>query len=366
MNPLDNNQYKVELCTTLSELEPFQSQWNTLASDTVHKSPIMSFEWMYTYFECREEQVLSWAVFMAFSDDRLVGVLPIISEKIKKLGISCQALSLPYSSETMSVDMLTEDEPSNIIISQLIQAALKHYPRSQYLHFKRVDKRSKLFENYKSLFSTEEFIENGASLDNDIDYTARRSSLPKNFKSNLNKANNKAKKLGEVEFVYADDELSVEEQLRLVIDVEHASWKGEKGSAIACSDQNIKFYENLVQRLNQMGWLAIHYLKVNNVVVAANLGIRFNSSLLLWKLGYRDEFKKLSPGGLLMEKLLQHIDQDKSLNRVDLMTNESWYNNWNMHWRPFYDVYIFKKSPLGIYLFILQKIKTIVKRVVKR
>ena len=365
MNPRDNNQYKVVLCTTLSELEAFQVQWNTLASDLIHQSPIMCFEWMYTYFECHEEQVQSWSVFMAFSGGRLIGILPVISEQVKKFGVSYQALSLPYSSETMSVDILVEDESSNIITPLLIEAALNHYPRSQYLHFKRIDKRSKLFKNRRYLFSIEEFIEDGASLDNDINYTTRKSSLPKNFKSNLNKANNKAKKLGDVEFVYIDCELSVEDQLKLVIDVEHASWKGEQGTAIACSDKNVIFYTKLVQRLSERGWLAIHYLKVNNVVVAANLGIRFNSSLLLWKLGYRDEFKKLSPGGLLMEKLLQHIDQDKSLKRIDLMTNESWYNNWNMQWRPFYDLYVFKKSSKALYILTLQMMKITFKRILK-
>ena len=164
----------------------------------------------------------------------------------------------------------------------------------------------------------------------------------------------------------AADQLSVEDQLSLVIDVERDSWKGKEGSAIGCSVDNVAFYNSLAKRLHQNNSLAIHYLELNGEVVAANLGIHFGTSLLLWKLGYRDEFKKISPGGLLMQSLLQHIDENPRIKRIDLMTNESWYSNWNMQWRPFYDLYIYRLSIKSVYLFTMQTLKSKLKKYLNR
>lgn len=357
---------QLQILTSFAELDAIATQWDTLSEQAVHKNPLMSYQWLRTYFELCTADFQDWAVGIVMQQDTLLAVLPVTLVQVKKYGLSCQALTLPYNSETMSVDMLVAEQATTDIYPQLVHALFRHFPRALYLHFHRIDGQSGTLHHLQGMHNVREFCENGASMDNNLDFISRRNNLPKNFKSNLNKAANKASRLGEIEFIYAPVNDTPQAQMDIVIEAEKNSWKGEAGTAIACSANNIRFYHALVKRLSDKGWLAIHYVKLNDDIIAANLGIMFGGSLLLWKLGYRDEFKQLSPGGLLMEKLLQHIDGNGQVKRIDLMTNESWYNNWNMQWRPFYDMYVYKKHPLAIYLGIMQRCKIFLKQRLKR
>jgi CelD/BcsL family acetyltransferase involved in cellulose biosynthesis len=362
----DASSFTIQFLTTFAEIETISAQWDDLSEKAVNKSPLMSYQWLRTYFEFCTSDFNSWAVGAVLLNDELIAVLPLTLQKIKKFGLHVHVLSLPFNSETMSVDMLVADTYTADIYPLLIHAAMTRFPQVMYLHFRRIDGQSNTLHTLTGMNTVTEFSENGASLSNNQNFDLRRHNLPKNFKSNLNKAQNKAKRIGEIEFIYNQTDTSPSEQLDIVIDIEKNSWKGTEGTAIACSANNIRFYHALVQRLSDKGWLAIHYLKLNDNIIAANLGINFSNSLLLWKLGYQDEFKHLSPGGLLMEKLLQHVDGNVQINRIDLMTNESWYNNWNMQWRPFYDMYVYKKHPLAIYLGIMQRCKIFLKQRLKR
>lgn len=356
----------LQILTTFAEIDAIAEQWDKLSEQAVHKNPLMSYQWLRTYFEFCAADFQRWAVGIVVEQGELLAVLPVTLVQVKKYGLSCQALILPYNSQTMSVDMLVAEHAAAEIYSPLINALFKYFPKALYLHFHRIDGQSETLHNLRGMHYVSEFCENGASMSNNLDFISRRNNLPKNFKSNLNKAQNKASRLGAIEFIYAPAHDTPAAQMDIVIEAEKNSWKGDAGTAIACSKNNIRFYHELVKRLNDKGWLAIHYLKLNDHIIAANLGIMFGGSLLLWKLGYRDDFKHLSPGGLLMEKLLQHTDSNEQIKRIDLMTNESWYNNWNMQWRPFYDLYVYKKHPLAIYLEIMQRGKILLKKMLKR
>lgn len=356
----------LQILTTFAEIDAIAEQWDNLSEQAVHKNPLMSYQWLRTYFEFCAADFQHWAVGIVMQQGELLAVLPVTLVQVKKYGLPCQVLTLPYNSQTMSVDMLVAEHTAEDIYPQLVQALFKHFPRALYLHFHRIDGQSGTLHNLMGIHTVSEFCENGASMDNNLDFLSRRNNLPKNFKSNLNKALNKASRLGEMEFIYAATHDTPVAQMDIVIETEKNSWKGGAGTAIACSENNIRFYHALVKRLNHKGWLAIHYLKLNDDIIAANLGIMFGGSLLLWKLGYRDDFKHLSPGGLLMEKLLQYTAGNEQIKRIDLMTNESWYNNWNMQWRPFYDLYVYKRHPLAIYLGIMQRCKIFLKKRLKR
>ena len=185
MKDIENDNVRITFITTLSDLKPYAEQWNQLATIAPNQSPLMSYEWLFTYFELCSE---SWAVCITCSGDELIGVLPLIKTDEKRFGLSYQAISLPFNSETMSVDMLIKRPFSNDIFSIMIKHAFGFFPEAQYLHFKRIDQASDTFSHNRQCLSVVEFIENGASMSNDIPYSERKRNLPKNFRSNLNKA----------------------------------------------------------------------------------------------------------------------------------------------------------------------------------
>lgn len=358
-------EYQIKVLQNLADIAPYAGRWNQLCASLPHQNPLMSHTWLSTYFEYCTDDFLHWSVICAFQANELVGILPVILINNRRYGLSFQEISLPFNSETMSVDMVIAPQHGQALYDVLYKAAFRQYPKARYLHLRRIDGLSASLQKKSEKLHVQEFIENGAGMANNSDFASRKAALPKNFKSNLNKARNKLEREGPCTFVM-DNTADPLQQMQIVIDTERLSWKGQAGSAIACSEKNVRFYHALAQRLAEQGWLRVHYLQVNHHIIAANMGILFAGNLLLWKLGYDEQHRKLSPGGILIEELLRNVDGDKNISRFDLMTNEDWYNNWNMQWRPFYDLYIYTWHPASLYLAAMQKLKIRIKKLLKR
>ncbi len=351
----------------LVELQNYAQAWNELSQLLPHKSPLMSHAWLSVFFEECLNPGEAWSVILGFEGELLVGVLPLVVAKKRKFGIKVQELSLPFDDQTMSVDMLIRPGYEKTACAAMLDSAFKEFPKAQCIVFRRIDTQSNTYQEIKDMpSSVEDFCENGASISNTKPFAEFRQGLGKNFKSNLNRANNKIKKAESSSFIVNDPDLTPSEQLDLVIEIEKSGWKGQEGTAIACSENTKRFYQKLVNNLHKEGWLYCHFLKVDGEVLAGNLGVLFANSLLLWKLGYSEAHSKISPGGILMERLLMSIDGNTSVTRIDLMTNEDWYNNWNMEWRPFFHVNVYRKSIIGSYLKAMNLLKKIVKKIVKR
>jgi len=351
----------------LAELREHARNWNELSQLLPHKNPLMSHAWLSIFFEECLNPEETWSVIFGFEGELLVGVLPLVVANRRKFGIKVQELSLPFDDQTMSVDMLIRPGYEKIVCASMLDTAFKEFPKAQCIVFRRIDTQSNTYQEIKDMSSSvEDFCENGASISNAKPFSEFRQSLGKNFKSNLNKANNKIKKAESSSFIVNDPDLTSNEQLDLVMEIEKSGWKGREGTAIACSENTTKFYRKLVESLHKEGWLYCHFLKVDGEVLAGNLGVLFANSLLLWKLGYSESHSKMSPGGILMERLLMSVDGNDSVSRIDLMTNEGWYNNWNMEWRPFFHVNVYRKSIVGSYLKAMNRLKKRVKKIVKR
>jgi hypothetical protein len=348
----------------IEDLYPYAFEWNKLNSSLPHNNPLMSYEWILSFIESKIENNETWAVVVCSHQSDLMAVLPLVITDTKKYGVSFQQLELPYDNQTMSVDMLMKPRVEKDIFKSLIKFVFINFPKSKLIVFRRIDENTNLLNNYQSYFlSHTEFCESGAQIIVPKNYHEFRNNLSKNFKSNLNKSNNKAIKSGGMLFL-DDDLISLpsSEKLKIVCEMENSGWKGNAGSSIISSNKDLLFYENLVDRLEKSGVLYFHFLKIGEDIVAGNIGIKHGEKLLLWKLAYDDSFKKYSPGGLLLERLIERNSLNKNFTSIDFMTGESWYKNWNMSWRNFINIYIIRFSFIGLYIKLILILKHILKK----
>lgn len=346
---------------SLSEFEGYQDQWNLINGQSPHKNPLMSYEWIASFLEGVESRQGQFCIILCTIKGQLIAGLPLVMKRVKRFGIYVNQLELPFDNQTMSVDMLVSPGYESYVIKPMLDCAFKSFKNVDQIVFRRIDEVSSSLKQLNLLKSSvSEYCEDGASLpvpDIFLDY---RDKLGKNFKSNLNKSNNKASRLGEV--IFSDHELnglSNLEKLDVVCELEDSGWKGRDGTSILKNTEDYDFYRRLISKLEKTDKLFFHFLLIKEKVIAANLGIKQGDKVLLWKLAYDEAFKKVSPGGLLLEKLIHRLSESQEIKIIDLMTNESWYNNWNMSWRKFYNVNIFKRSVKGYYLksiFFLKKL----------
>ncbi|MBL4797378.1 MAG: GNAT family N-acetyltransferase [Oleispira sp.] len=362
---ISENNIEIRLYRNLQELSKIGPAWDLLAQTMPHKSPLMTYSWLSAFFECCITEKQSWFVIASFHAGQLIAVLPTVVIPYRFLGLSRYYLTTPNDDQTLSIDMVMDSTNTHAkdqlnLAQMMIEKALEITPRADFFEFYRIDGISTAFKQLyqnKTLSCIQEYCESGASLEIPENYQNYRSSLKKNFKANLNKAKNKLSRHSDVKYIINNSNAIDITNLDVFADVEHACWKGTEGTSIKSNIKTMEFYRKLSAKLASKGWLRFHILELEGKAIAANLAIDFMGSTLLWKLGYDEAHRRYSPGGMLMEKLIESASSNGNITQIDLMTSQDWYDNWNMQRRPFYNYWLFKPSLIGTFLSFAKALK---------
>ncbi|MEH6465967.1 MAG: GNAT family N-acetyltransferase [Shewanella psychromarinicola] len=366
-----SDKIEIRIYRNLQELSDIGPAWDLLAQTMPHKSPLMTYSWLSAFFECCITEKQSWFVIASFRAGQLIAVLPTVVIPYRFLGLHRDYLTTPNDDQTLSIDMVMDS--TNIhaqeqlgLAEVMIKKAFEITPRADFFEFYRIDGISTAFKQLhqnKTLSCMQEYCEGGASLDVPADYQHYRSSLKKNFKANLNKAKNKISRHSDVKYLI-DNSSSIDiSNLDVFADVEHACWKGTEGTSIKSNVKTMEFYRKLSAKLANKGWLRFHLLELEGKAIAANLAIDFMGSTLLWKLGYDEAHRRYSPGGMLMENLIESASNNNNITQIDLMTSQDWYDNWGMQRRPFYNYWLFKPTLIGTSLRLVKALKIRLKEI---
>jgi CelD/BcsL family acetyltransferase involved in cellulose biosynthesis len=148
-------------------------------------------------------------------------------------------------------------------------------------------------------------------------------------RSDLRRARRRAEKEGQVTSAVVSpggDELPplLDELFR----VEAAGWKGREGTALAADDRLRTFFAAFARKAADAGILRLAFLRVGEHTAAVQLAVECGGSFWLLKVGYDEQFKRSSPGTLLMLETVRHA-AERGLSSYELLgTVESWTRVW--------------------------------------
>lgn len=344
----------VVVVRALDALAEHAAQWNRLAYESPQQSPMLSWAWISSYFEHRLLPGESWACVLAHDGDRLVGVLPLVVSPRRVPGLGGPVLRTPYDPHTISIEPVVAASRAGEVVPALVEAAARTLPGWFQLELERIPETSPVLAVLESGAAPGVFIKErrgvGAFLPVPPRFDEYRASLSRNFRNNLNKARNKLRKLSGAQTTFLAGTDATPAELPRLMAVEGAGWKGKAGTAIRESPDLIAFYTTLTRRLSQAGWLEWHFLEAEGKVLAGNLAVRLERSLLVWKLGYDEAYARYSPGSLLFEQLVERACLAGDVATIDLMTDWAWYDNWNMQKRQTFDLYLYARRPSPLLL----------------
>jgi CelD/BcsL family acetyltransferase involved in cellulose biosynthesis len=156
--------------------------------------------------------------------------------------------------------------------------------------------------------------------------------LSSSRRSDLRRAQRRAEQIGEV----VTELLSpLREELPPLLDevfrIEAAGWKGREGTALAHDERRREFFVRYSEAAADAGFLRLAFLKVSGQTAAVQLAAECGGRFWLLKVGYDEEFKRASPGSLLMAETIRHaatqgLDSYEFLGRA-----ESWTRVWTEH-----------------------------------
>ena len=186
----------------------------------------------------------------------------------------------------------------------------------------------------------------------------------RNFRSNLNKARNKLAREKEVVFRSVTDQPDLASGFAEFLDIEVSGWKGSKGTgtAIKLHPDLIQFYQSLIDELGPSGAVMINSLKVGDRPIASQFCIKDEDTLYVLKLAYDEDWSRVAPGNMLLERVIQEGIQSKGFQYINLVGAPPWFKDWQPDSQSVYNIWLFNKTPVGLTLFGAMKVKQWLKR----
>jgi CelD/BcsL family acetyltransferase involved in cellulose biosynthesis len=153
-------------------------------------------------------------------------------------------------------------------------------------------------------------------------------------RSDLRRARRRADQLGEVEVgVVSPRREDLPPLLDELYRVEAAGWKGREGTALAADARRRLFFTALAGAAADAGFLRLAFLRIGGRAAAVQLAAECGRRFWLLKVGYDEDFKRASPGSLLMLETIRHAAEARLESYELLGTSEPWTRVWTEHER---------------------------------
>lgn len=292
----------IRVCTTLAELAALRAAWGQLVAATGYANVFLTHEWCATWCQCFARDG-TLRIVCLHDGERLVAIAPFVltrsfgvrtlrwvgSADADYLGILCAPRDLP-AVVTAVLAWLEQERTTWDVVhwrdidETLLNLLTEHCPP----RWRLISRMSEVCP-YILIDGTWE------------DYMARRKERFRRLRQTINKTRRSA----QVTFRYAEDDgLTAEQVERDIAAIEADSWKAAQGRTLFRPDQRV-FWRTLLPRMLPTRELTVCLLDLDGIPAAYSLGFRFGNKIYGRSTAFREQFRALSPGSVLMEKIIR-------------------------------------------------------------
>jgi CelD/BcsL family acetyltransferase involved in cellulose biosynthesis len=137
--------------------------------------------------------------------------------------------------------------------------------------------------------------------------------VPKKGRQESTRLMRKLEREHNVKVVAAGDAANVRDLLEL----EMAGWKGREGTAIACQESTRKFFDEMTRDMARAGRLQSLSLQVEGKTVASKLNLLSGSHGFAFKIAFDESLARFSPGMLLEVENIRHLHESTNIQSMD-------------------------------------------------
>lgn len=125
--------------------------------------------------------------------------------------------------------------------------------------------------------------------------------------------------------------------------LESAGWKAAQGTAIHPNNAQGRFYRKLFERAAQRGKAVVYEYLFDDCVVAANLCLQHNGTLVILKTTYDESMQGYSPAFLLKQDELELFFREKKIHRLEYYGRlMEWHTKWTENKRTIYHLTLYR------------------------
>jgi CelD/BcsL family acetyltransferase involved in cellulose biosynthesis len=148
-----------------------------------------------------------------------------------------------------------------------------------------------------------------------------RAGLKSSFRGDLRRRGRRLAERGEVQLDVRDGSEGLDAVLATGWELETSEWKERLGTAVAARASTRNFYTDIARRSAERDRLRLYFLRLDGAPIAFMFGLQQSGALYLLKGGFDRAYAPVSPGQLLVERVIEHAFSAR-LNRIELLGSD--------------------------------------------
>lgn len=157
---------------------------------------------------------------------------------------------------------------------------------------------------------------------------------------------------GEAKVVQYNDPGEIQMALDIAFKVSRSSWKGKNGTDMSASQSSKSFYTDITNYFAKLNQVKIWILKLQDNPVAVQYQLFSDNKIYMLIIDFCEEYKKLSPGTVLMYHILQKYHDEDEVNEFDFCGDAHDYKlKWATHVREHKSLQIFNRRPYSYFIY---------------
>jgi CelD/BcsL family acetyltransferase involved in cellulose biosynthesis len=138
---------------------------------------------------------------------------------------------------------------------------------------------------------------------------------------------NRLTALGSVDIVNERARTAVQAAFETYLMMEAASWKGSRGTALLCDEEDAIFTRCLISDLAAGQNASVAMLRIDGRPIAAQVLLYCGTTAYTWKTAFDAAFSKFSPGALLVDKMTEQLFADGGIEAIESCSPEGGFMN---------------------------------------
>jgi CelD/BcsL family acetyltransferase involved in cellulose biosynthesis len=156
---------------------------------------------------------------------------------------------------------------------------------------------------------------------------------------------------------------NLDKYLNEAFEVEAASWKGKKGTAMKVDPKLGPFFREYARQTTELGEFRLFFLRVDERAIAVELNTIHANRMWILKIGHDESWSWCSPGILLMHKIIKYCFETGLEGCEFGGTDEPWLHIWANESRSAWTYRIYPRSSKGLIQLILDFLQMVVKKI---
>lgn len=324
------NNIEIKQIFKYDEFLNLRDDWDNLLKKSIYPSFYLTHGWFKIVLEGIKDKY-ELCILTAWLNNELLGIAPFMKKKSKLYGINVCKLEFVCNVYTPINNFIIKQEANvAFVIDAFLHYLIKNTSKWDILELGKYPVEcgsySKIKDSLRGLncHQTDNFHfgnwylnVNGMTAD---EYVTSRSNMVRN-----NAPNRIMKRLirsGEIEQRIVTDVQEINKYFSDYIFVFERSWKPKETS--------LAFLKKLVIYANKEARLLLGFIYRNNIPIATQIWIIYNSFVYIQKLHYSEEEKRISAGTLLTLNLMKYVLSCNGVKEVDYLRGDEPYKQYWM------------------------------------